>query len=144
MLHTDLDPPPDRVGLVDGAGEVGGDVVDVDERVRRVRVAERRQPVLAQIALPKVLLASDQRPRTERDERNAASLQVVLGQLLLPEHLDALRPISSRDAGEDEALDTRAGGGVDEVAVALIVDGRIARPVARVTGRSREDGARAA
>jgi hypothetical protein len=74
-------------------------------------------------------------PRPQRDPREPRLRQILLGSILLIEVGDGLRSIGRQDAREHEARHARALGGIDEVAVALVIDGaqgvsRLPAPVA--------------
>ena len=137
-VHPEVDPLAVRAGLVDGHGEVAGDVVDVDVRPADGRRAHCHEPSLPEAALPEVPYA-DEGARAQRDERHPAGLEVVLDQLLLPEVRHIRRLVTRQDAREHEAAEAGVSRRIDEVAVAAVVDGgqRVALAPPDVAGRRR-------
>ncbi len=147
VVRSEVDPTSDRARVVDRHREALGDIVKVDVRPPDGGGPEGHHPTLLEPPEEESPTATaEERAGTQSHERDAAPLQIVLDEFLLPEMGNVTGLIAGQDAREDESTDPRLLRGVDEVPVPEVVHffQRVALSAARVSRCAGDDSIRAA
>ena len=147
VVRSEVDPTSDRARVVDRHREVSGDIVGVDVRPPDGGRPKGHHSTLLEPPEEESRAATAQeRAGTQSHERDAAPLQIVLDEFLLPEMRNIAGLVAGQDAREDESRDPRLLRGFDEVPIPEVVHffQRVALSAARVSRCGGDDSIGAA